>query len=81
MPSSQLSGDRRQGETLRRHGAAHKAAQGENIAVETRPHEEQVLIITCLHAQRSELARNQYISIHATFSYLSEAVYGESLCQ
>ena len=86
MPSSQLSGDRRQGETFRRsHEAAHKAAQGKTSQLrETRPHlgtETQVVIILLLHDQRSVQRRNQYISIHATFSYLSEVTDRESLCQ
>ena len=41
--------------------------------------ETQVLIIIFL--MTSAVSRNQYISIHATFSYLSEVTAGESLCQ
>ena len=86
MPSSQLSGDHRQGETFRRsHEAAQKQLRGKHRSyVETRPHlgtETQVVIILFLHDQRSVHSRNQYISIHATFSYLSEVTDRESLCQ
>lgn len=48
----------------------------------TRPHWEQrtetkvLIIIFLLHNQCSECWRNQYISIHATFSYLSEVMAG-----
>ena len=69
----------------RREAAAHKAARGKTSQLLQDPAslrtETQVLIIIFLHDQCSERCRNQYISIHATFSYLSEVTAGESLCQ